>query len=70
MPGEDLKDIFSSLEFTPVPTRAATRALLKAQKAGKTTVDISGTGQSSSNGSGNTGGNGNSGGGKDDDPLG
>ena len=70
VPGEDLKDIFSSLEFTPVPTRAATRALLKAQKAGKTTVDISGTGQSSSTGSGNTGGNGNSGGGKDDDPLG
>lgn len=41
IPGEDLKEVFSGLEFAPVPTRAATRALLKAQKAGQTTVDIS-----------------------------
>ncbi|WP_294587291.1 HU family DNA-binding protein [uncultured Bacteroides sp.] len=41
VPGEDLKDVFTGLEFAPVPTRAATRALLKAQKAGETTVDIS-----------------------------
>lgn len=41
IPGEDLKDVFTGLEFAPVPTRAATRALLKAQKAGQTTVDIS-----------------------------
>ncbi len=41
IPGEDLKELFDGLEFVPVPTRAATRALLKAQKAGQTTVDIS-----------------------------
>ena len=41
IPGEDLKDVFTGLEFLPVPTRAATRALLKAQKAGETSVDIS-----------------------------
>lgn len=40
---EDLKTIFSGLEFSPVPTRAATRLLLKAQKAGQTTVDFSKT---------------------------
>lgn len=41
IPGEDLKNIFAGMEFSPVPTRAATRAVLKAQKAGQTTVDIS-----------------------------
>lgn len=41
IPGKDLKELFDGLEFVPVPTRAATRALLKAQKAGQTTVDIS-----------------------------
>ena len=41
VPGEDLKNIFAGMEFTPVPTRAAVRAVLKAQKAGETTVDIS-----------------------------
>ena len=40
VPGEDLKNIFQGMEFTPVPTRAAVRAVLKAQKAGETTVDI------------------------------
>ena len=41
VPGDDLKEIFSGMEFTPVPTRAAVKAVLKAQKAGQTTVDIS-----------------------------
>ena len=40
VPGDDLKNIFQGMEFTPVPTRAAVRAVLKAQKAGETTVDI------------------------------
>lgn len=40
VPGDDLKNIFAGMEFNPVPTRAATRALLKAQKAGQTTVEI------------------------------
>lgn len=75
VPGEDLKSIFTGLEFNPVPTRAATRALLKAQKAGQTTVEIP-KGGSSSGGSGskpddsgNTGGSG-SGEGEEEDPLG
>lgn len=67
IPGEDLKNIFAGMEFTPVPTRAAARAVLKAQKAGQTTVDISTSGSAS--GGGNTGGSG-SGGGVDEDPLG
>ena len=66
VPGEDLKEIFSSLEFTPVPTRAATRAVLKAQKAGKTMVDISSGSQTPPDDSGNTGGTG----GDDENPLG
>lgn len=41
VPGEDLKAIFTGMEFAPVPTRAAMKAVLKAQKAGQTTVDIS-----------------------------
>ena len=40
VPGEDLKNIFAGMEFTPVPTRDAVRKVLKAQKAGETTVDI------------------------------
>jgi len=71
IPGEDLKNIFSGLEFSPVPTRAATRLLLKAQKAGQTTVDFSKTPSSGGNSGskpddgGNTGG-----GGLDENPLG
>ena len=71
IPGEDLKTIFSGLEFSPVPTRAATRLLLKAQKAGQTTVDFSKTPSSGGNSGskpddgGNTGG-----GGLDENPLG
>lgn len=41
VPGEDLKNIFSGMEFNPVPTRAAAAAVLKAQKEGQTMVDIS-----------------------------
>lgn len=41
VPGEDLKDLFAGMVFAPVPTRAAMRAVLKAQKLGQTTVDIS-----------------------------
>lgn len=62
VPGEDLKDLFSGMTFAPVPTRAATRALLKAQKAGETTVDISGTSKPSGGGSGS--------GDENDNPLG
>ncbi|UBD69241.1 HU family DNA-binding protein [Bacteroides sp. BFG-257] len=71
IPGEDLKTIFSGLEFSLVPTRAATRLLLKAQKAGQTTVDFSKTPSSDGNSGskpddgGNTGG-----GGLDENPLG
>lgn len=76
VPGEDLKNIFAGMEFSPVPTRAATRALLKAQKAGQTTVDISGKGGSGSKpdgGGGNQGGGGDQGGSDGDqgeNPLG
>ena len=72
IPGEDLKNIFAGMEFSPVPTRAATRAVLKAQKAGQTTVDISKTPTPGGDDGGNTGGGGNSGGdgGIEDDPLG
>ena len=66
VPGEDLKNIFAGMEFSPVPTRAATRALLKAQKAGQTTVDISGKGSSGSKPGGGTGGNA----GEEENPLG
>ena len=71
IPGEDLKTIFSGLEFSPVPTRAATRLLFKAQKAGQTTVDFSkapasgGNSGSKPDDGGNTGG-----GGLDENPLG
>ena len=40
VPGEDLRNIFAGMEFNPVPTRDAVRKVLKAQKAGETTVDI------------------------------
>ena len=68
VPGEDLKDIFAGMSFSPVPTRAATRALLKAQKAGQTTVDISGS--SNSGGKPDGGGDTDGDGGIEDDPLG
>lgn len=41
IPGEELKDVFTGMSFNPVPTRAAVRAVLKAEKAGLTNVDIS-----------------------------
>lgn len=63
VPGEDLKNLFAGMEFAPVPTRAAMKAVLKAQKAGQTTVDISAkpSGGGSKPGSGNQGGGGNDG---------
>lgn len=71
IPGEDLKSIFSSLEFSPVPTRAATRLLLKAQKAGQTTVDFSKTPSSGGNSGSKPDDGGNTGdGGLDENPLG
>lgn len=72
IPGEDLKDVFTGLEFLPVPTRAATRALLKAQKAGETSVDISKkptTGGSNKPGEGEGEGEGNDGN-ENENPLG
>ena len=41
IPGEDLKNVFAGLEFQPVATRKAQQAVLRAEKAGETTVDIS-----------------------------
>lgn len=63
VPGEDLKNLFAGMEFAPVPTRAALRVVLKAQKAGQTNVDISAkpSGGGSKPGSGNQGGGGNDG---------
>lgn len=59
IPGEDLKNLLSGVEFTTVPTRLAMRAVLRAQKAGQTTVDISakpsGGGSKPDGGSGNDG---------------
>ncbi len=49
--------------FTPVPTRAAARAVLKTQKAGETMVDILGKDTS---GGGNSGGSGE----EEENPLG
>ncbi len=40
VPGEELKNVFTGLEFTPVATRAAQKAVLKAEKAGQTTVEL------------------------------
>lgn len=70
IPGEDLKDIFTSMGFAPVPTRAATRALLKAQKAGETTVDISGASKPSGGGNNKPDGGGGSDGDENENPLG
>lgn len=63
IPGEDLKNIFADMGFTPVPTRAAARAVLKTQKAGETMVDILGKDTS---GGGNSGGSGE----EEENPLG
>lgn len=69
-PGEDFVNLRSRAEFTPVASRAAQLATLKAEKAGETTVDLtaakggsSGSIPSSpgSSGTGNDGG---------EDPLG
>lgn len=39
VPGEELKNVFTGLEFTPVATRAAQKAILKAEKAGQKSVE-------------------------------
>ncbi|MBQ8521760.1 MAG: HU family DNA-binding protein [Bacteroides sp.] len=41
VPGADLAQIFQGLEFNLVASRQAQAAVIKAQKAGETTVDIS-----------------------------
>ena len=41
VPGEDLQGIFQNMEFNLVASRYAQAALLRAQKKGETTVDIS-----------------------------
>ena len=45
IPGDDLKGIFKGLEFNLVPSRYAQAALLRAQKKGETTVDLSKPGE-------------------------
>lgn len=40
IPGEDLKTIFSALEFQPVASRAAQAAALRAEKEGKAVADL------------------------------
>lgn len=40
IPGEDLKAIFSTLEFQPVASRAAQAAALRAEKEGKLVTDL------------------------------
>ncbi len=54
-PGDRFENMLSDAEFNQVATRAATRALLKAVKAGETTVDLTkpltgGTGGSTESG--------------------
>ena len=76
IPGDDLKNLFANLDFNVVATRAAQAAVLKAQKAGETMVDISKPTSSAGGGSSSDGGNTDNGGGGagsgDDelDPLG
>ena len=41
VPGDDLKKIFNGMSFNPVPSRVSVRAVLRAEKAGETTVDLS-----------------------------
>ena len=43
--GDDLKGIFKGMEFNLVPSRYAQAALLRAQKKGETTVDLSKPGE-------------------------
>ena len=45
VPGEDLKTIFQGMEFRLVASRSAQAALLRAQKKGETTVDLSKPGE-------------------------
>ena len=45
IPGDDLKGIFKGMESNLVPSRYAQAALLRAQKKGETTVDLSKPGE-------------------------
>ena len=45
VPGDDLKTIFQGLQFNLVPSRYAQAAMLRAQKKGETTVDLSKPGE-------------------------
>ena len=45
VPGDDLKTIFQGMEFNLVPSRYAQAAMLRAQKKGETTVDLSKPGE-------------------------
>ena len=45
VPGDDLKTIFQGMEFILVPSRYAQAAMLRAQKKGETTVDLSKPGE-------------------------
>ena len=45
IPGDDLEGIFKGMEFNLVPSRYAQAALLRAQKKGETTVDLSKPGE-------------------------
>nr|WP_297651754.1 hypothetical protein [uncultured Prevotella sp.] len=40
MPGEDLKNIFTDLEFTPVASRLILKAAYKAEKANAKNLDL------------------------------
>lgn len=69
-PGERFTTLMPEAEFQQVPTRAASKAVTRALKAGDTVVDLT-TGSSSggSSGGGNDGG-GDSGGGDSENPMG
>lgn len=41
VPGKEMKNLFNGMSFNPVPSRYAVQAVLKAEKAGQTTVNLS-----------------------------
>ena len=67
VPGEELKTLFSTLSFNLVPSRKAMKAVLKAEKAGETIVDLSKENEEENDDPNNSGGGGNSGGNNGDD---
>lgn len=40
VPGEELNHLFNGMTFIPVPSRAAVRMVLKAERTGQTSVDL------------------------------